>query len=102
MATSQDAAKDKADDLQAQVEKLRAELADVTAQFRDGVVPSAKTAARAAGRAAVDSAHEVRDRARAYGEATVDSAKEHVRSNPLTAVGLSFALGALIALIMRR
>jgi len=98
MATAQDPI----DRLNAEIAKLREELAEVGARIRDGVGPSARDAARAAGRAAAASVGDLGERAREYGEATVASAQSQVRANPLTAVGIAFALGALAAILMRR
>ncbi|MGF1627060.1 MAG: hypothetical protein ACFCVH_19440 [Alphaproteobacteria bacterium] len=102
MATAQDTASKETDRLNAEIAKLRQELADVTSRLKDGVAPSARDAAMAAGRAAAERVGEIRDRAIDYGEATVTSAKDQVRAHPLTAVGLAFSLGALVAILLRR
>lgn len=98
MATAQDPI----DRLNAEIAKLREELADVTTRIRDGVGPSARDAAKAAGRAAAASVSDLGERAREYGEASVSAAQGQVRAYPLTAVSIAFALGAVVTMLMRR
>lgn len=102
MAASQDKAAQSQDELQAEIAKLRQELSALADQVKGGVGRSARDTARAAGRAAAASASELRDRARNYGEAGVDAARDQVREHPFLAIGVSFVVGALAALLLRR
>ena len=102
MATSQTKASQSNEELQAEISKLREELSALTAQVKEGVAPTMRDTARKAGRAAAASAAELRDQAREYGEAGVAAARTQVRDHPFMAVGLSFVVGALAALLLRR
>lgn len=100
MATKNDDAANREDEIRAQIDALRADLEKLTEQLlRAGGEQANRVVddARKAGARVVDEARGAVESGRAYGEQQVEGAEQWIRRNPILAVACALGAGFVIA-----